>query len=111
MAKPINPGRYRHRITFFMPPADRDDYGAPSADWKRSATVWASKEPLAGRELYAAMSAETKIETRFRMRWMPGIDETMRLENDGELYDIISAVDADAANIEIVLYCKKVVAK
>lgn len=108
MSKQLNPGAFSQRITFYSPPTERDDYGEPTGAWiPHRGIVRASAEPLVGRELYAALTAETKVEIKFRMRWLSGVDETMRISWNGGTYGIISAVDVDAAHRELVCYCRR----
>jgi len=108
--KPFNLGNLRHKITILTPPpANMDsDFGEPSDNWCTLATVYASKVPLLGRELYQAMTADNLVRVKFIMRYMSGIDETMRIEHEGKLYAIVSAQDVYSAGVEMVCYCKEI---
>ncbi|MCL1806034.1 MAG: phage head closure protein [Clostridiales bacterium] len=108
MARAINPGKLKNRITFLSPPSGRNRFGELSDEWTPGRTEWASKEPLIGRELFAAMTAGTVVEVKFRLRYIPGVRPGMRIRHDGEEYEIISPVDVEAAHVELVCYCKAV---
>lgn len=65
--------------------------GEVTYSWTPVATVWAQKNPLRGREFFAAAQAQSEVTTRWRIRWRKGVDETMRVvELDGQklTYDI-----------------------
>ena len=108
MAKQFNPGKLRNKITFYNPPNDLDNYGELLDDWIIFKTVRASKEPLIGREFFAALTAETKVTVKFRMRYLDGVTDRMRIKHGDEIYDIISVVDPEAAHHELVCYCRLV---
>jgi len=108
MGKYFNPGDFRYGIIFLKPPSGTDGYGEPSGDWKQYRVARASKEPLIGRELYTALSADTKVEVKFKTRYMPGVTNDMRIMCGTELYEIISAVDVDARHKELLCYCRMV---
>jgi SPP1 family predicted phage head-tail adaptor len=55
--------------------------GAMVDSWKPFATVWASLEPLSGREFIAASATQSKVDTRAKMHKMDGINASMRLVN------------------------------
>lgn len=108
MAKTFNPGSFRHDIVFLYQTDEKDGYRARLDEWFEYKKVKASKEPLIGKELYAALTEDTKIEVKFRMRYFPGVTAAMRIRHGGETYRIISAVDVDAAHKELVCYCRLV---
>jgi SPP1 family predicted phage head-tail adaptor len=106
MPKVLNPGKFRHKISFYSPPEEHDDYGELADEWILFKTVSASKEPLIGNEFYTALTAETKVEVKFRLRYTSGINDTMRIKCGDELYEILSAVDFESAHIELLCYCR-----
>jgi len=72
--------------------------GEVSLVWATLADVWGSKEPLLGRELFAAQQAVAKVDTRFRVRYSSLVkdvnpDETYRIVCDGKVYDITAVME------------------
>jgi SPP1 family predicted phage head-tail adaptor len=98
----VNPGKLRHRITILKRPDVRD------GDWSPIKTIWASKEPLLGREYFAAEAAHSKVEIKFRARFTLGIDNDMRIRHGNDDYEILSAIDVQGLKKELLIYCKLV---
>jgi SPP1 family predicted phage head-tail adaptor len=95
----------RHRVTVLKRPTARD------GEWTPIKTMWASKEPLLGREYFAAEAAHSKVEIKFRARYTNGIEgeeENLRLAHDNNTYDIISAIDVQGLKRELLIYVKLV---
>lgn len=102
-------GRMRYRITIQSPPATKNTFGEMTGSWTTFATVWASKEPLLGNEYFAAESAQSKVEVKFRIRYRSGVTNTMRVVEGSDTYDILSVVDVMGLKREMLIYAKKVV--
>lgn len=66
--------------------------GMPDESWQTYATVYASVEPLNGRELFAAQEHHAEVTTRIRMRYREGVTAKMRITLDGEVYEIRSVL-------------------
>jgi len=105
----FNAGDFRHKIKFFSPPSGKRIYSALLDDWTEFKSVWASREPLLGRELQSALSADSKVEVKFRSRFVPGVTSDMRIKHGEEVYEIISALDVESAHRELLCYCRRVV--
>ena len=106
MARELDIGKLRQRITFLTPPIDKDDYGELIINWPDFKTVWASKEPIIGRELFTALTTDAKVEVKFRCRYVPGISNDMRIRHRADVYEIISAIDVESVHKELLCYCK-----
>lgn len=74
------------RLTAASP--DVTGSGMPDESWQTWATVYASVEPLNGRELFAAQEHHAEVTTRIRMRYREGVTAKMRVSLDGEIYEI-----------------------
>lgn len=84
----IDAGRLRHRVTIQYPADARDSFGAPEIDWETFAVVWAAIEPLSAREFVSAQAEQSKVVGRITIRKLAGIDADMRIEHNGEIYNI-----------------------
>lgn len=101
----IGLGRLRHRVTLQQQSSTQDGYGEQVNSWSDLKTVWASVEPLKGRELYAAQQVKTEITTRIKMRYRAGVVSKMRVVYGSKTYDILSVIDAEERHIELHLMC------
>lgn len=100
---------YRHKIDFLQRKSGRDDYGEPVDTWKPfKEGIWASKDPLLGNEYFNALTADTKVEVKVNMRYIPGITNEMRIQHGDEVYEILSVVNVRGLNRELLCYCKLV---
>ena len=108
MAKAFNPGALRHKAEFYSPPGGRTSSGALDDGWIRFKTAYVSVEPILGREMFAALTAQSNITVKIRSRYIEGINDTMRVHVGSDVYEISSLVDVDNAHTELLLYCVKV---
>ncbi len=108
MARAFNPGSFRHKIDFLSPSTENDDYGEPLDDYGLFKSVKASKEPIIGKELFEALTADTKMEVKFRTRYIAGVTNEMRVKHGNDVYEIVSAIDIDTAHKELLCYCRQV---
>ncbi|MDI1342409.1 phage head closure protein [Polaromonas sp.] len=99
-------GSLDQRVTVERLSVGVDEIGQPYSIWAALVTVWAAVEPLSGREYIAAMSAQSEVTTRIRLRYRPGITSADRVNHEGTLYNITSVIDYKSRNHELVLMCK-----
>jgi SPP1 family predicted phage head-tail adaptor len=89
-------GSLDQRITLQAPTATLDDRGQRVLDWATVAEVWAQAQPLRGREFFAAGAMQSQVEVRFRIRWRPDVQGTMRILWRGVPYAIVGEpIDVD----------------
>ncbi|HHX62901.1 MAG TPA: phage head closure protein [Epulopiscium sp.] len=107
--KQVDPGKYRHKVTFLHKVKGKDKYGEPFNSWEPfKQGIWASKDPLLGNEYFTALTVDSKVEVKFNMRYIPGITNEMRIEHGEEVYEILSAVNVKELNRELLCYCRLV---
>lgn len=84
----MNPGKLRHRITFLHKVEEEnevgDTYFAEEA-WK---TVWASVEPLRGRDYFEARKIQSEATHKITIRYLPGVTPDMKIEFKGRMFEI-----------------------
>ena len=102
----MNPGKLRHRITLQEYREILDQYGTPiDQGWQDVATVWASVEPIQGREYIQLQNTQSGLTTRIRIRYRPGITPAMRVLYGTRVFDIQSVIDFEERHIELQLMC------
>lgn len=102
-------GQLRQRVTIQEKSVTRNSYGEEVITWSDVATVWASVEPLSGREFLDAQRAGAEVTTRIRIRYRSGIAPEMRVTYGDHVYDIKAVIDVEERHREIQLMCREVV--
>lgn len=84
-----------------------NSHGEPVPTWSALHTgVWAQKQPIRGREYFAAGQMQTPADVRFRIRYQVGITAAMRVVDAGQPFDIVGEpIDVDGARITLELMC------
>lgn len=72
-------GRLRHRIDIRQPSTERDTYGEPVVTWSTLDTVWASVEPMNGKEVFKAGQILDLIPTKIVIRYRDDMTTKMRV--------------------------------
>jgi SPP1 family predicted phage head-tail adaptor len=84
----LNIGDMRHRITILKPVNTADDNGFETETYENFKTVWASISNLYGREYFEAATLNAEKTVKFTIRYIDGIDNSMRISFRGKQYEI-----------------------
>jgi len=119
----VNIEDLRHRITlqkkttigtFLLPdmiistpPIDAN--GIESTIWVDFKTVWASYEPLGGREYYAAAAVQSQDNVTFHVRYQKDITPDLQIVFEDLIYQILNINDTAGRHIELQLISKVIV--
>lgn len=101
-------GRLRHRITiqqYVTGSPQQKATGEPDGAWSTYATVWASVEPVSGREPFLAQAHLAEVTTKIGLRYRSGITSAMRVSFDSRIFDIKAILNWEERNIELQLLC------
>ena len=96
-------GPLRHRATIQSYAKTRDAYGAEVETWSDFADVWASIEPLIGREYMAAKQLTADVSHKIRIRYIEGLSPTMRVVFGTRTFEIVSIINVQERNKELVI--------
>ena len=104
-------GRLRHRIAIRRKPvaAGQDSFGEPTYTPEVYDTLWASVEPLSGRELLEAQQMAGEVSIRIRIRYRSGITPGMQVLFDDRELDIEAAIHTEERKRELLLLCREVI--
>jgi SPP1 family predicted phage head-tail adaptor len=110
----INAGKYRHIVTFQRLKVVQNLYGETSRNvdenWENAFSARVGIFPISGREALT-MAADMKtgeITHRILLRYMDGVDNTMRIMFGSRIFDIIGPpVNNYERNDELLLFCKE----
>lgn len=100
-------GELRHRITFQIPVVQDDGYGGEEKAWQDAFSAWASIKPISGREYYDAMSIQSEVTHRIRVRYRPDITTDMRIEHGDRIYEIEAVIDIDSRHKYLEILCRE----
>jgi len=99
-------GKLRHRVTI-QTPTVTTTRGQETTTWTTYDTVWASIEPLYGREYWEAAKINSEITAKITMRWRRGIKPQMRCVYGPRIFEIISIIDDQQLNRQLQLMVKE----
>lgn len=85
-------GDLRHRITFQKLTTSVNENGFEVETWEDFKTVWAAVSNLHGREYFATAAVQAENTVKFTIRYLTGLDTTMRIVFQGKQYNI-TAID------------------
>lgn len=103
----MNFSKLRHRITIQENISVKDSFGAETPNWTDVASVWASIEPLSGKEFFAAQQINAEVNTKITMRYREGIKPEMRVVFNERMFNIISVINENERNISLILMAKE----
>lgn len=108
-------GELRHQIFHEAPPIERLPSGGidPNKPWTpvyprvgaTSPIVRARVDPLGGTEIFGAGVFNAEATHRVTERFFPGLTTAMRINFQGRLFGILSIVNIDEMDTEMVLLC------
>jgi len=102
-------GPLRHRVAINNPAASQDEYGDDSArTYTTAATVWASVEPISGREMLSAQQQHAETSHRIRMRFTTNVTQESRLVWESRTFEVVSLIDNKETKQMIELLCKEI---
>ncbi|MGD6897112.1 phage head closure protein [Bacillus infantis] len=105
----MNPGQYRHRITFQQYIEGENENGFPVKDWEDVFSSFAAIRTLRAKEFYEAATTNTENTSRFIIRYRAGITNDMRIKmRDGRVFEIVSLLNDDEANKTITIHAREV---
>lgn len=99
-------GKLDQRITIQDKSVSRTAMGDEQVTWTDVETVWASAEPLSGREYIAARQAQADITIRFRMRYRSWMTPTHRILWRDKPYGVVEVIGIGTrrADLEILAF-------
>jgi len=101
-------GDMRHRITFQEPVKTPDGYKGHTVQWQDVVTVWASVEPLSGREYFYSHQIKAEVTHRVRMRYRTDITTKMRIKlSEDRALTIESILDIKERREMLELLCRE----
>jgi SPP1 family predicted phage head-tail adaptor len=105
----MNIGKLRHQINIQSSSGSKDSFGDVSDSWSTDSTVWASVDPLNGRELEHALQIHSEVQYKITIRYDANIDARARILWGTRTFEILSIIKPKEINEMMFLYCKEIV--
>lgn len=86
----MNPGELDKRITFQRLTTTTNENGFEVEILEDFKTVWAAVSNLHGREYFEAAAVQAENTVKFTIRYLPGINPSMKILFQGRQYNITS---------------------
>ena len=102
-------GKLRERVTIKQSDGSQDSFGAETGAMADVGTFWAAIEPLNGREFFEAQQEQSQVTTRIRIRHQGGITPQMVVVWGTRIYEIVSVINPEERDRELVLMCTELV--
>ena len=99
----------KHRVTVQQNQPTINAFGEETEQWVTIATVWASVEPLKGREFFAAQKENAETTVRITIRYRMGITADMRIKFGNKVFEINAVIDVEERHIELQIMCMELV--
>lgn len=95
-------GPLRHRVTIQELAEVQNTFGEVPQVWQDAEVSWASVEPLAGRELFAAQQVRPELTHKIVMRYRQ-ISTKNRILFGNRIFNIDSVVNKDERNVMLTI--------
>jgi SPP1 family predicted phage head-tail adaptor len=89
----IDAGKLRERVTVQIASGTTNALGETVLTWANSTAVWASVDGVSAREALAAGQQEVTITHKVRMRYLPGLTQSMRFSWRSRTLEIVSLLE------------------
>jgi len=86
-------GRLDRQITIQHATVIQDASGQEIEHWEPFASVWASRKDVRGSERFSSDQRFAARSAVYRLRYLSGLNEEMRIVDDGKTYQIIGIAD------------------
>lgn len=103
----MNIGTLRHKILFQSRTISRDTFGAETVTWRTEKTVWASVEPISGREYFLAQQVQSEVTHVIKIRYYDGVRTDWRVIFGSRIFDIKSVINLKERNNQMALMCRE----
>lgn len=86
----------KHRIKIYRQTSTRSATGAVKLGvWEHTLTLWGQFTPLSVKDVIAGQAQDSQVTARAKLRYRTDIDNTMRVQYAGRMYEIVGEPLAD----------------
>jgi len=106
LTKYTKQGHYNEEVEYWLPVTDPNDPGYDYEELEKE-TVWASVEPIRGREYYESAQLHSEVTHRIRHLYKE-IDPTQVIWVDDRIFEIQHCFDVDERGFEVEVMAKEI---
>lgn len=104
----MNAGQLRNRITLKRIGETQDTFGQQKECLIDVGTVWASIEPLVGKQFFAAETIHNELTHKIKIRYNKNIKSGMRVCFKDRKFEIVGPpINFQERNVELQLMCRE----
>ena len=103
----MNAGQLRHRIELQSSDGSKNTFGEKEKIWTTYATVWASIEPLRGRELLWAQQISAELTHHIEIRYNSNVNAKHRARMGVRIFDFNTVKNVDEKDEMLEIFCKE----
>ncbi len=102
-------GPLRHRVEVQAATETRSNMGGAIQTWATIAngSLWASVEPLTGREFIEAQRVDSDVSLKVRMRYDGRVTASHKIRHDGRDLQIVAVLNHREINKSMLVMCKE----
>jgi SPP1 family predicted phage head-tail adaptor len=100
-------GKLWHEIAIQSRGDTRDTFGGSIPAWSAYASTYAELKNLSGNELIQAQQIDSRITSKFTVRWDNGIRSSMRIVYKSRNYNIVYVNNIDERDKTTELLCER----
>ena len=89
----IDASKLREHVTVQIASGATNTLGETVLSWSNSSAVWASVEGVSAREAMLAGQEQTQLTHRVRLRYLPGLTQSMRFSWRSRTLEIVSLLE------------------
>ena len=104
----MNSAKLRHQITIQSPPTALDAMNQPTGSYTTVATMWASIDPISGREYFAMQAVQSEVTHKITIRYCSLVKPNMQVLFGTRVFQIVSVLNLEERNIEMQIMCYEV---
>jgi len=105
----LEAGKLRSKVTIQNPYNVEDVFGAVVDTWATYKQVWASIEPLTGKENFDYLKENEEITGKIRIRYLRGVNAKMRVKLGSRYWEIVNIIDVNERHKEMIILVKELV--
>ena len=100
-------GKLRHQVALLKPIISKDELGQEIETWEVQDLVWASIEPLSGKEYFSAKQVNSEVTVKLTIRYVESILSQWVVQFGQRVFNIESIINFEERNKYLQLLCSE----